>query len=168
MTIWTDDMTAELRRLWKAGRSGAEIAEALGNGVTRAGAIGKANRLRLLKRHPRKTGDQFVKSVEAKLKPRIPKATPPKPAGRRLELVASVASAPLNIALLDLKPRMCRWPTGDGKPQTFCGHDKISGNSYCAFHAARAITVMPRKVRPHQAHRHGNKKTLAWLGEKAA
>jgi hypothetical protein len=43
---WTDERVATLTKMWKDGRSAAEIAKELG-GVTRNAVIGKANRLGL-------------------------------------------------------------------------------------------------------------------------
>jgi GcrA cell cycle regulator len=44
---WTDDRIALLKRMWKEGKSAAEIAKAVGKGVTRNAVIGKAHRMGL-------------------------------------------------------------------------------------------------------------------------
>ena len=44
---WTEERTETLKRLWAAGRSARQIADELGDGVTRNAVIGKANRLGL-------------------------------------------------------------------------------------------------------------------------
>lgn len=44
---WTDDRIATLKKMWKDGKSAAEIAKALGKGVTRNAVIGKAHRMGL-------------------------------------------------------------------------------------------------------------------------
>lgn len=47
MSGWTDERVAKLVEMWAEGKSGSEIAKALG-GVTRNAAIGKLGRLHLL------------------------------------------------------------------------------------------------------------------------
>lgn len=44
---WTKDKVSTLEKMWKSGKSAAEIAKALGSGVTRNAVIGKAHRLGL-------------------------------------------------------------------------------------------------------------------------
>ena len=44
---WTDERIALLKRMWKEGKSAADIAKTLGKGVTRNAVIGKAHRMSL-------------------------------------------------------------------------------------------------------------------------
>ncbi len=44
---WTDERIALLKKMWKEGKSAADIAKTLGKGVTRNAVIGKAHRLKL-------------------------------------------------------------------------------------------------------------------------
>ncbi|HRI77641.1 MAG TPA: GcrA family cell cycle regulator, partial [Alphaproteobacteria bacterium] len=44
---WTDERIALLKKMWKDGKSAAEIAKTLGKGVTRNAVIGKAHRMGL-------------------------------------------------------------------------------------------------------------------------
>ena len=48
--------------------------------------------------------------------------------------------------LMDLQPRMCRWPSGDPKEEGFgfCGSRTISGIPYCAEHAKLAYQPATR------------------------
>jgi GcrA cell cycle regulator len=50
---------------------------------------------------------------------------------------------PMMLALEDLGWNQCRWPFGD--PQQagfgFCGHAKLEGSPYCAWHRLRSIAV---------------------------
>jgi GcrA cell cycle regulator len=76
---WTDERIALLTRYWQEGRSASQIAEALGEGLTRNAVIGKAHRLGLASRpSPLKSGDG---SAEEAPKPRrkaeAPAANPP-------------------------------------------------------------------------------------------
>ncbi len=45
--FWTADRVELLKAAWSAGRSGTEIADLLGQGVTRSKVLGKINRLGL-------------------------------------------------------------------------------------------------------------------------
>jgi len=44
---WTDERIQSLKRMWEAGQTASQIAEALGEGVSRNAVIGKAHRLGL-------------------------------------------------------------------------------------------------------------------------
>lgn len=143
---WTDDRVALLKKLWTEGRSAAEIAKELG-GITRNAVIGKAHRLKLSNR---------VSPIQQNNK----KPAAAKPVEKRIE--KSVADLPLSkavvkakqpdreagslLSLLDLKPRMCRWPVGDPHDETFgfCGEDVIMGLPYCCEHAKMAYQAATR------------------------
>jgi len=45
--LWTDGAVVRLTQLWNEGKSASEIAETLGNGITRNAVIGKAHRIGL-------------------------------------------------------------------------------------------------------------------------
>lgn len=65
---WTDERIAALKQYWEEGRSASQIAEILGEGLSRNAVIGKAHRLGLASRpSPLKTG-------ESKGEPKAPKA----------------------------------------------------------------------------------------------
>jgi GcrA cell cycle regulator len=66
---WTDERIALLKQYWEDGRSASQIAELLGEGLSRNAVIGKAHRLGLASRpSPLKTGEP--KSADAKPAPR--------------------------------------------------------------------------------------------------
>ena len=44
---WTDDKIDKLQKLWGKGLTASQIAEKLGDGITRNAVIGKAHRLKL-------------------------------------------------------------------------------------------------------------------------
>lgn len=46
-SVWTEDLVDRLKILWREGRSAAEVARALKNGVTRSAVLGKVHRLGL-------------------------------------------------------------------------------------------------------------------------
>lgn len=71
---WTDERIALLKQYWGEGRSASQIAETLGEGLTRNAVIGKAHRLGLASRpSPLKSADTKAEGASAK---------PPKPAAR--------------------------------------------------------------------------------------
>lgn len=92
---WTDERIALLRQYWEEGRSASQIAEVLGEGLSRNAVIGKAHRLGLASRpSPLKTGE--AKSTEAKAA--TPRAAAPKPAApapRPVETPAAQPAAPV-------------------------------------------------------------------------
>ena len=47
---WSDERVEVLKKLWGEGKTAAEIAKQLGEGVTRNAVIGKAHRLKLSSR----------------------------------------------------------------------------------------------------------------------
>ncbi len=78
---WTDERIAQLKQYWEDGRSASQIAELLGEGLSRNAVIGKAHRLGLASRpSPLKTGDG---KAEARAPKAEPKAAAPKPAAPR-------------------------------------------------------------------------------------
>ncbi|MGH1456540.1 MAG: GcrA family cell cycle regulator [Alphaproteobacteria bacterium] len=150
---WTDDRVSLLKRLWGEGHTAAEIAKELG-GVTRNAVIGKAHRLKLSNRvspiqQNRKPANKNVERkapVERVLK--SPTATTTinrTPSPRKVKEEVFVPSGDL-YDLMDLQPRMCRWPSGDPKEEGFgfCGSKTISGIPYCAEHAKVAYQAATR------------------------
>lgn len=146
---WTDERIALLKKMWKDGKSAAEIAKTLGKGVTRNAVIGKAHRMGLSGRP-----SPIKKPATAKKEPAAKKerasaasaAAAPAPSGRGKKAAAGTtppaanakASAQLNkeveelktiqkdivppgggVALIDLTERMCKWPIGDPRDADF-------------------------------------------------
>ncbi|MCG2841800.1 GcrA family cell cycle regulator, partial [Sandaracinobacter sp. RS1-74] len=98
---WTDERIAALKQYWEEGRSASQIAEILGEGLSRNAVIGKAHRLGLASRpSPLKTGEgksAEPKAARAKAEPRsapAPKAAAPQPAAAPAEAKPAVAAAP--------------------------------------------------------------------------
>ncbi len=164
---WTDERIGLLKKMWKDGKSAAEIAKTLGKGVTRNAVIGKAHRMGLSgrpspikkpvpiakKEAPKK---EVVKAAAKKTAaPEQRSSLKPSPFMREAEAPKKPIKeiAPLNggIALVDLTERMCKWPLGDPRDDdfTFCGHPIRVGTPYCPGHAAAAYQTSSR--RGHQA-----------------
>lgn len=140
---WTDERVALLKKLWGEGKTAAEIAKALGAGLTRNAVIGKAHRLKLSSR---------LSPVPAPVR----KASAAEPANQshrtpvtRTRAMPAVPAAKIvtkGIKLIDLKERMCRWPLGDPKEPdfNFCGCNTVPGLPYCEDHARMAYQVNKR------------------------
>lgn len=131
---WSDERVDILKRLWGEGKTAAEIAKELGEGVTRNAVIGKAHRLKLSSRvSPIQQNTKKVKSDAAPPVPRrIMKKIPVK-LGKQLKME-------------DLKEKMCRWPNGDPESDnfSFCGCNTVDSLPYCADHANIAYQVTSR------------------------
>jgi GcrA cell cycle regulator len=140
---WTEERVALLRQLWGEGKTAAEIARELGEGITRNAVIGKAHRLKLSNRVSPIQQNDNVKKAEPKEK--LP-AVNKKPSG--------------GVRLADLKERMCRWPVGDPRDQDFhfCGENCIPGLPYCAEHSKVAYQT-PNRLRTLQAEDFEEKET---------
>jgi len=160
---WTDERIALLKKLWKDGKSAAEIAKALAKGVTRNAVIGKAHRMGLSGRaSPIKNPAAAPKKEPAKkeLKMAVKKTVVPVVTGVKNNPLAREAVAPRQIikevfptdggvALIDLTERMCKWPFGDPREDdfTFCGRAIRQGTPYCPDHAAMAYQSSGRTPR---------------------
>lgn len=162
---WTDERINTLKKMWKEGKSAAEIAKTLGKGVTRNAVIGKAHRMGLSGRpSPIKKPAPPKKDAAPKVaKTAAPKAAPAKkaaapaasakvvPPSREAEELKKLESAAPKIgggvALIDLTERMCKWPIGDPKDAdfSFCGLTIRAGTPYCPEHAAMAYQASSRR-----------------------
>ena len=72
---WTKEKVGTLEKMWKSGKSAAEIAKALGSGVTRNAVIGKAHRLGLSGR-PSPQKAKVLKNEPLRSKTAQPKLPP--------------------------------------------------------------------------------------------
>lgn len=129
---WTDERVALLKKLWGEGKTAAEIATTLG-GVTRNAVIGKAHRLKLSNR---------TSPIQPAKKQKTPAntSTPPAAVAAPKKLrPAKAIDIPKGqgLSLMELKPNMCRWPSGDPRDEDFgfCGCASIVGLPYCEEHA---------------------------------
>ena len=130
MTVdWSVDRVNLLTELWQSGHTARQIAEQLGDGITRNAVIGKANRLGLSK--PSKS------SVTRQQRQK-----------ERAEKVLSL-KPPIDegATIFSLTASTCRWPIGDPGDLDFhfCGAKSKVGQPYCEYHAAKAY--QPPKVR---------------------
>lgn len=163
---WTDERINTLKKMWKEGKSAAEIAKTLGKGVTRNAVIGKAHRMGLSGRPspikkpapPKKEAVKAAPKVQAAAPKAAPKKAASAPATAKVqppsreaeELKKMEREAPQiggGVALIDLTERMCKWPIGDPKDAdfSFCGRGIRPGTPYCPEHAAMAYQASSRR-----------------------
>jgi GcrA cell cycle regulator len=174
---WTDERIAKLKQGWEGGMTATQIAELLGEGVTRNAVIGKAHRLGLESRpSPVKATDATPAPARAAAAapPPPPAAAAPAPAPAPVAASAPAmtpAEAPAarpvakpasgggkggkqtRTSLLDLNDKVCKWPIGhpDDADFHFCGRPSNAGFPYCNDHCLVAYQAqMPRKDRPRQ------------------
>lgn len=126
--MWTDELVAELIRLWQAGYSASRIGSLLG--VSKNAVIGKAHRLKLPPRPSpiRQTSTKPSRKVIA-----------PKPVGRKVQPV------PRRSFSSGVQGSSCLWPIGDPREPSFrfCGQQAVPGKPYCPEHVARAYVHRP-------------------------
>ena len=155
---WTEERIETLRKSWEAGMTASQIAETLGEGVSRNAVIGKAHRLGLQARpSPVKlaeviadvaaaVGTTVVAAVAAVVAPAVP---PPAPA-RKTPRPAAASKKPALTTLLDLSEKICKWPIGHPGDADFhfCGKPSQASFPYCGEHCAVAYQAqLPRRDR---------------------
>ena len=153
---WTDDRIELLKSHWEAGMTASQIAEALGQGVSRNAVIGKAHRLGLEPRpSPVKVTEAAAAVIEAVVAaaegvvegltaPVAAKAPPKRPAR------PPVPVKPAKTTLLDLSEKVCKWPIGHPGETDFhfCGKPAQASFPYCTEHCAIAYQAqLPRRDR---------------------
>lgn len=135
--VWTEELKTRLRELHADedllfGAIAAQLSQEFGVTLTRNACIGKAGRMRLVRRHPRPPQTRrraitlgMPPETVPRVLPRWRVCEPPAPpAGERL-------------TLLQLTDNTCRWPYGDRVPYLFCGA-ATAGKTYCAYHTGVA------------------------------
>jgi GcrA cell cycle regulator len=160
---WTDERISLLKKMWKEGKSAADIAKMLAKGVTRNAVIGKAHRMGLSGRpSPIKKPAPAAKKEKTVIK--LKETKPVKEASKpvipppfKSNAMAKEPTPPVRfekeaippgggVALIDLSERMCKWPIGDPREDdfTFCGRNIRPGTPYCPDHASMAYQSSSR------------------------
>jgi GcrA cell cycle regulator len=159
---WTDERIELLKAHWEAGMTASQIAEALGEGVSRNAVIGKAHRLGL---EPRPSPVKVSEAVEAVLGAvaaaaeglidgvvgalaAAPAKAPPKRPVRAAP--PAKPAKPVRTTLLDLSEKVCKWPIGHPGETDFhfCGKPAQASFPYCTDHCAIAYQAqLPRRDR---------------------
>ncbi len=140
---WTEERTAQFRKLHAEGLSFGRIAARLG--ITRGACAGKAMRMGLLKDDARSSlskddARSSLSKDDARSRPKVERGplqfTAPMPNGANIPIAQ-------RCTLLQLKPGICKWPFGE--PQSpdffFCGGNAVDGFPYCAGHCRVAYRL---------------------------
>lgn len=153
MSDWSNADIARVKAMWRKGATAAEIAAALGNGLTRGAVLGKIHRLGLKRveeggAKPRSAPSARVrKPATANRKAQAPLRTTAKikPAPRKVE-----PEGPMPIWALG--QCQCRWPIGNllDPPGLFCAAVTAGGSSWCPIHEQMVYTGSARP-RPETA-----------------
>lgn len=137
---WTKETVDDLEKLNAAGLYASEIADALGNGITRNSVIGKLNRMGLRAAHkpvPRRPRQKRPPRPRLRIFPPIlaPKPKPAEP---------TPVETALHCTIMELHSRSCRWPIEEIAPRQFlfCGND--TGETYCGYHSRIAYNFTAR------------------------
>ena len=162
---WTDERIELLRKSWEAGMTASQIAEVLGEGVSRNAVIGKAHRLGLQARpSPVRPGEVVllaagemlvVDAVEIDAAPGeqpVAEAEPSLvvPIRKSVRPVTAAPRKPVRTTLLNLSEKICKWPIGHPGDADFhfCGKPSQASFPYCSEHCAIAYQAqMPRRDR---------------------
>ena len=138
MFLWTDERVDTLKQLWNAGIACAAIGDELG--CSKNAVVGKAHRLKLLRRR--------MANTPAKLMQERIRA--------RQIAFASAAKSALGVSILALETGMCKWPVGQNGEHLFCGKQwRDECGPYCAEHhvLAHEPTKRPRVRPPREPRR---------------
>ena len=152
---WTDERIAQLKAGWEGGMTASQIAEQLGEGVTRNAVIGKAHRLGL---ESRPSPVKAVEDVETAVAAPV---AAPAPVPVAAPAAAPIATRPAakkpvrsgkaaKTSLLDLNEKICKWPIGHPGDADFhfCGKPSQAGFPYCTEHCLVAYQEqLPRRDR---------------------
>ena len=171
---WTDERVEQLRKLWMDGLSASQIANTLGDGITRNAVIGKVHRLGLsgrvkapsqskprtrssaprASRAPRRSGGAVHGNTALAYHARAYA----QPVTRPIEEIVVPMSNPITI--MELKEATCRFPLGD--PQTpefrYCGGKSEVGVPYCPFHTR--IAYQPAQERRRERERRAQMRAI--------
>ena len=167
---WTAARVAELRRMIAGKLSFANIAVRLG--ITRNACIGKASRLKIAVPNKSEAAPPAVRRMVREAK-RLRRAKARRSRSRcdeaatawgqdqcgcavslrgalkAAQIPPTVAPGSLNLAIGTLEAHHCRYITNDDLSHaTYCGHNAVTGTSWCAFHLERVREVVVVEASP--------------------
>lgn len=145
-SAWTDDRVGRLKTLWLEGRTAAQIARELQNGISRSAVLGKVHRLGLSAGRP---GRSPAAAGTAAPRARVER-TVTKPVERAAAVAAEPGGEPgtdlpsCGMTILTVKRGQCRWPYGDPAHAGFslCGRPVARG-TFCVGHAEVGYRTPP-------------------------
>lgn len=156
--FWNPDRLETLRAMRADGYSASLIAESIGGGCSRSAVISKCAGLKIpapcipggRPLHSLRPGGSPKKPTPET--PRVEKPKQPSPSPIP-EVPAMIWNEPVEFtgttsAVLELRPRSCRWPIGDARDPNFrfCG-DPVYRGAYCKGHAEIAYVATIYKPR---------------------
>lgn len=154
--MWDEARSDQLKQYWGKGMSSGQIARAFAAGgdpafrPTRNAVIGRAHRMGLVGRAPKRKGGRTMSKAQHSAVRRVLTGQEPRPPAIERAPVPPAAPFRLDyrpvgrVTFADLESHHCRYPVGDD-PATmmFCGERKQPGISYCAD-CARVAHVAPK------------------------
>ena len=166
LPFWTPEREQVLRALWCVGKSGSEVAAAIGCGLTRSAVMGKIHRLGIQRSPEVAAASRLGKTTNKPPKPlkiSKPSKVRVREANERRKTYRQEAAslAAVNVSsippktLIDLGCKECRWPVstpkeGQGYQTLFCADVALNGKPYCAAHylaSSEPVNVYDRRVR---------------------
>ena len=136
---WNLEKEEKLKKLWGK-NTASEIAQIIGDGVTRNAVIGKAHRLNLAA----KSGIQKIKQSKEERKSLAN-------SGKKISMKSKFKSILLDKdfepenpkSLEELTEKTCKWPSGHPNEESFyfCGRSPIKGYSYCRLHVLYSFQI---------------------------
>ena len=135
----TPEKEQKLRKLWKKGHSGSEIASMLGD-TTRNAVIGKAHRLNLEARTVSKRSETNINKQKNNFSENKTQKL-----GRKARFKALLLDKNFEqenpIKLEELTDNTCRWPNGHPHEENFyfCGRKPLEKFPYCKLHVLYAF-----------------------------
>lgn len=122
ITTWTTERVKFLKAKWGT-LTAREIAEALGNGVTRCSVLGAAHR------HNLPPSPFRTQPHEKQIKPMI-------------AIIEPVEETTPGISMMELTESTCRWPSGDPRKEcSFCGKKTARASQYCPLHTVMGLAA---------------------------
>ena len=144
---WTEEKTAELKKLWGEGHTASQISKILGGGISRNAVIGKSHRLNLQGRaHSRMISSPRINNKTFENKEGSEKRTR-RPRGLRAIVIEKDFEPENPLPLEKLTDAVCRWPIGhpDEKNFYFCGRKPVDAFPYCKLHVLYAFQPKGQK-----------------------
>lgn len=157
--MWTDERLEQAKAWVADGLTSREIADRLGEGVSRNAVIGKLRRAGVQCGGGRRCGP-----APKERPPKKVKAKPPKPKskhfrfgfGARAQSPVPLKATPVKepapppevmmLGILQLGPTTCKFPIGDPRNVDFgyCGHKRQGTSPYCEYHHRLAYQPVRR------------------------
>lgn len=142
---WTDERVELLRKYWAEGHTASQIAELLGDGLTRNAVIGKAHRMKLAARpSPLKRGSTrktAAKATKPATKATTEKAAAPAKAAAKTTAAKAPASKPATPAKADTEPAVK--PAVEKAPAKAARPAQPAAPGMTAKEAAAAVSATP-------------------------